>query len=101
MAVERITAGKVAGIVDDHLKKHVDVYDPRSERISKLLVGADGDNGIVSEMKDLQHCYKDIDKKLTSIDDRFKTFDGYIKWLVLLVMGSFVAAIWNIVIGKV
>jgi len=58
MAVERITANKVAGIVEDHEARHRDLYDPRAERMNVVLFGREGNNGMVSEVKELQHCYK-------------------------------------------
>lgn len=91
MTTERITAGKVAGVIDDHLAQHRDLYNPRAERMNVVLFGKDGNDGLVTDVRDLDHCYNDIDKRLTSIE-------GYIKWLILLVMGAIIGAGLNLII---
>jgi len=89
MAVERITAGKVAGIVDDHIAKHRDLYDPRAERMNVVLFGKDGNNGMVGTMQKFELCQDNIEKRLNNIE-------GYIKWLILLVMGAIIGGGLNL-----
>ena len=62
MAIIRITAPLVKGIVDDHLKKHEDVYDPMLKRHDKTLYGIDNDDGIVYDVKEIINGFKNIKK---------------------------------------
>jgi hypothetical protein len=83
MATPRITAGQVQGNLEDHLTKHKDVYDPRSEKMHKTLYGERGTNGLAGQLDIQGVCMKQIDDRLTAIE-------GYLKWLVLLVMGAII-----------
>lgn len=51
MTVDRITANKVNDSLCDHLTRHADVYDPRSEKMHKTLYGETGVNGLAGQLK--------------------------------------------------
>lgn len=93
MADVRLTAAKVASDLHDHKELHANKYDPKLHNLHIVIFGEKNDNGLVREVDELQHCYSDIDKRLTSIE-------GYIKWLILLVMGAIIGAGLNLVMTR-
>jgi len=60
MATERITAPGVKSIVDDHLKKHEDVYLPMLKKHDKTLYGPDGDDGLCFDVREIVNGFKTI-----------------------------------------
>lgn len=90
MAVSRITAPMVNDRLDDHLSFHENKANPKLHNQSIILFGEKGDDGLVGDVRDLKHCYQDIDKRLSAIE-------GYVKWLLLLMMGAIVSSLLNVV----
>lgn len=91
MADVRLTAAKVAADLHDHKELHANKYDSKLHDLHVVVFGEKKDDGLIREVDELQHCYTDIDKRLNSIE-------GYIKWLILLVMGAIIGAGLNLVI---
>ena len=68
MTTERITAPKVMDELCDHLTKHKDVYDPRSEKMQKTLYGETGVNGLAGMLKAQGKNIDEITMKLGKIE---------------------------------
>ena len=62
MATAKITAPKVKGMVDDHLTRHIDVYDILLNRHEKTLYGPDGGDGITAEVREIIKGYDGMKK---------------------------------------
>lgn len=62
MATTRITATCVKEILDDHITKHKDVYDPMLKNHQVLLVGEKGDNGLVFSTKEIVNGFRTLKK---------------------------------------
>lgn len=52
-ALNKITAPQVSAKLDDHLQKHEDVYYPMLKKHDKALFGADGDDGLCLDVKNM------------------------------------------------
>ena len=87
---EKITAPLVKRVLDEHLQKHELKYDVKQHNLHSTVFGEKGDDGMVAEIDDLQHCYKDTERRLAKIESS-------INWGVLVVLGSFLAAVANLV----
>ena len=87
---ERITAPLIKKALDEHLQKHELKYDVKLHDVHAAVFGEHKDDGMISEIDDLQHSYKDIERRLTKIESS-------INWGVLVVLGSFLAAVANLV----
>jgi hypothetical protein len=68
MAIAKITAPLVDAKLEDHITKHRDVYDPRSEKMHKTLYGETGVNGLAGMLKAQGNCIDNITEKLDKID---------------------------------
>jgi len=89
MATAKLTATIVKTELDDHITKHRDVYDPRSEKMHKTLYGERGTNGLAGQIEIQGVCMKNINNRLTAIE-------GYLKWLVMLLLGAIITGGLNL-----
>jgi len=60
MATQRITAPKVKGIIDDHVIRHIEVYDKLLYKHDTTLYGEKGDDGIAYDVRDIVNGFKTI-----------------------------------------
>ena len=88
MVVERITAPSVKKVIDEHLQRHELKLDPKLHDVHSRVFS---EGGISDTVKELKIYYRDINERLTAIE-------GYIKWLILLVMGAIIAGGLNIIL---
>jgi len=88
-----ITAPIVNAKVEDHLTKHIDVYDKMLTRHDELLVGEKSDNGLCKTVSILEGFYKGIDGRLIKIE-------GGITWLIRLIVGAVILAVLGLIIIK-
>ena len=56
-AVGKVTAKEVANVMEDHLIKHGDVFDPMLKKHDYCLYGEKGDNGMVKDMNEVKAGY--------------------------------------------
>ena len=64
---KKITASVVNAKLDDHLQRHVDVYDPMLKNHKDLLVGEKGDDGICGDIRLIKATIKRIENIETAI----------------------------------
>ena len=57
MATERMTAPKVHSELCKHLQRHEDKLDSKLHRHDILLVGEDGNEGMVADVRDIKKGY--------------------------------------------
>ena len=93
MATERLTATKVYNEHCDHITKHKDVYDPRSEKMHKTLYGETGINGLAGMLKAQGNNIDNITAKLSNIESN-------LTWLNRLIIGAVVMAVLGLVFVK-
>lgn len=102
MAVDKITAPKVMNELCDHITKHRDVYDPRSEKMHNTLYGQTGVNGLSGKLEIQSLCMSNIEKRMTEIDatlkERVSKIEKNINWGVLLILGIFITSVAKLVI---
>ena len=67
MTIPKITAPVVMNELCDHLTKHNDVYDPRSEMMKKTIYGETGTNGLAGQLKSQADKIDQISVKLEKI----------------------------------
>lgn len=60
MATAKITAPKVMAVLDDHLTKHEDIFIPMLKKHEKTLYGADGDDGLCFDVREIVNGFKTI-----------------------------------------
>ena len=83
MTEQRITAPRVFADLQRHIQKHDDKYDPKLHRHDILLVGQDGDNGLCSDLKDLNKRLRDLEKIKAELSG--------VKWAVVIAIAVNVA----------
>lgn len=91
MTTDRITAPKVMGILDDHIKLHENKLDPKVHQHHVLLLGPDGDDGLCSFIKEM-------DKDMKEVKKRIDKYDENVSRILWLVGGTFIAAVLNIIL---
>jgi hypothetical protein len=80
---ERITAPRVYGELQKHIQKHDDKYDPKMHRHDILLVGQDGDDGLCSDIRDLNKRLQDLEKIKAELSG--------VKWAVVVAVAVNIA----------
>ena len=92
MTTDRITAPRVMTALQSHIDKHDIKYDTDIKGLQVVMFGENNDDGLVTDVLDLSHCCKDIQKRLSSIE-------GYNKWAVLLVFGTLIVGVINLLVA--
>jgi len=86
MADVRILTRDLKVIIDDHLQRHDDKYDPMLNRHDRLLYGEHGDDGMVLANKEIQIALKSINEKLDRKEENNK-------WMTRLIAGTLITSI--------
>ena len=77
--IKRIEA--CVGEFSDHAQRHIDVFDPKLNRLDIIMFGEKGDDGIISELRNL----KTLDKRFQKLEDSLNK----VMWVVIIaVLGA-------------